>query len=319
MIRSLIPFAAHPSVQPRWDGRFRPRDQSSVATSSGANSRANGAESRLSVRAAYAIVIVLIAISDIVNTFSFARDISWRLGVPHNLWEPALWQFTSNIVIVALLPLGRRGGVLVRVGTNRLLLVASGLTALLLAFSTLHIAGMGLLRELAYGLAGWTYSFPWRREIPYEFPKDLFAYAAFVVIFWLAERPAPAAAKAAEEGVPVVRNDRPAAAEIWLRDGRTSILIDPNEITSVTSAGNYVEFRSTGRRSHLIRTTLQAQEQRLEPFGIVRVHRSRLINLKRVVALERRAAGDFELRLDTGEIVAGSRRFKSAVADITTG
>jgi hypothetical protein len=108
MIKSLIQFAAHPSVQPRWDGWIRPRDESSVATSSGANSGADGAESRLSVRAAYAIVIVLIAISGVVNTFSFARDISWRLGAPHNLWEPALWQFSSNIVIVALLPLGRR-------------------------------------------------------------------------------------------------------------------------------------------------------------------------------------------------------------------
>jgi DNA-binding LytR/AlgR family response regulator len=62
----------------------------------------------------------------------------------------------------------------------------------------------------------------------------------------------------------------------------------------------------------------QAQELRLAPFGIVRVHRSRLVNLKRVVALEWRAAGDFEVRLDSGETYAGSRRFKAAVAAIAT-
>jgi hypothetical protein len=316
MIRSIIQFAAPPSVQPRWDGWFRRRDKSSVAKASGARSWASGETTRLSASVAYAIVIALIAISDVVNTFSSARDISWRMGAPHNLWEPALWMLTSGIVIVALLPLARRGALLIRTGANRPLLVALGLAALLLTFSTLHILGMGLLRELAYRLAGWTFSFPWLGEIPYEFPKDLFAFAAFVVIFWLAERPTLPAPAGGDELAPDGTEDP--APELWLRDGRVSILVTPNEIISVASAGNYVEFQLTGRRNHLIRTTLQAQELRLAPFGIVRVHRSRLVNLKRVVALEWRAAGDFEVRLDSGETYAGSRRFKAAVAAIAT-
>jgi hypothetical protein len=316
MIRSIIQFAAPPSVQPRWDGWFRPRDKSSVAKASGALSWASGESTRLSASVAYAIVIVLIAISDVVNTFSSARDISWRMGAPHNLWEPALWMLTSGIVVVALLPLARRGALLIRTGANRPLLVALGLAALLLTFSTLHILGMGLLRELAYRLAGWTFSFPWLGEIPYEFPKDLFAFAAIVVIFWLAERPTLPAPAGGDELAPD-GTEHP-APELWLRDGRVSILVTPNEIISVASAGNYVEFQLTGRRNHLIRTTLQAQELRLAPFGIVRVHRSRLVNLKRVVALEWRAAGDFEVRLDSGETYAGSRRFKAAVAAIAT-
>jgi hypothetical protein len=238
------------------------------------------------------------------------------MGAPHNLWEPALWMLTSGIVVVALLPLARRGALLVRTGANRPLLVALGLAALLLTFSTLHILGMGLLRELAYRLAGWTFSFPWLGEIPYEFPKDLFAFAAIVVIFWLAERPTLPAPAGGDELAPD-GTEHP-APELWLRDGRVSILVTPNEIISVASAGNYVEFQLTGRRNHLIRTTLQAQELRLAPFGIVRVHRSRLVNLKRVVALEWRAAGDFEVRLDSGETYAGSRRFKAAVAAIAT-
>jgi len=238
------------------------------------------------------------------------------MGAPHNLWEPALWMLTSGIVIVALLPLARRGALLIRTGANRPLLVALGLAALLLTFSTLHILGMGLLRELAYRLAGWTFSFPWLGEIPYEFPKDLFAFAAIVVIFWLAERPTLPAPAGGDELAPDGTEDP--APELWLRDGRVSILVTPNEIISVASAGNYVEFQLTGRRNHLIRTTLQAQELRLAPFGIVRVHRSRLVNLKRVVALEWRAAGDFEVRLDSGETYAGSRRFKAAVAAIAT-
>jgi hypothetical protein len=51
-----------------------------------------------------------------VSAFSTARDISWRLGAPHNLWEPALWNAT--IVVVALLPLIRRGAMLFRSGAS---------------------------------------------------------------------------------------------------------------------------------------------------------------------------------------------------------
>jgi hypothetical protein len=227
-----------------------------------------------------------------------------------------LWEFTSGAVVLALVPLARRGAMLARTATGRPVRGAFGIAALLLAFSALHLAGMGLLREFAYHLAGWSYSFPFAHEALYEFRKDLFAYPAIAMTFWLAERPALAAPVQSEAVVANVAEIPAAPPELWLRDGRISILVNPGEITSVSSAGNYVEFQLTDRRSHLIRTTLQAQEARLAPFGIARVHRSRLVNLKRVVALECRASGDFELRLDSGETVAGSRRFKAAVAGI---
>jgi DNA-binding LytR/AlgR family response regulator len=152
---------------------------------------------------------------------------------------------------------------------------------------------------------------------PTDFPGQVrFAFSAFVVIFWLAERPTFAAQEPGNETA--ASETATSSPGLWLRDGRTSILIDPNEIISVVSAGNYVEFQLAGARNHLIRTTLQAQEARLAPFGIVRVHRTRLVNLKRIVALTWRASGDFELRLDSGETVVGSRRFKALVAGVTT-
>jgi DNA-binding LytR/AlgR family response regulator len=171
------------------------------------------------------------------------------------------------------------------------------------------------LRELAYRLGGWTYTFPWSTQFPYEMRKDLLAYCGLVAMFWLADRLTIVTEDNAGKKPDIT--ERPAAPqEIWLRDGRTSVLIDPAEIISVTSAGNYVEYRLTGNRTHLVRATLQAQEDRLARLGIVRVHRTRLVNLKRIVALEWRQSGDFEVRLDTGETVACSRRFRTAVAHI---
>ena len=318
-MKSLIQLAARTSVQLPWDGRFARRDEPSRAGmqtgTSGETWWTNG-DGRLSVRAAYAIVVGLVVASTLVSIFSTARDISWRLGSPHNLWEPTLWNVTSAVVGVAVLPLVRRGALLFRYRPVRPLTAAAAFVALALVYSALHIAGMGVLRELAYAIGGWSYTFPWSRQIPYELRKDLFAYLVIAVIFWFAERPAGAAPVQVEPAAPKAADGPAAKPELWLRDGRSSVLIDASEIISVTSAGNYVEYELTGQRKHLIRATLQAEEARLAPFGMVRVHRSRLVNRKRIVALQWRPSGDFEVRLDTGETIPGSRRFKAAVDDL---
>jgi hypothetical protein len=318
VLKSLIQLAARDSVQPARDGWFRPRDEPPGGAASGGTSWAGGVGTQLSIGTVYAVVTCLVVASAIVTTFSAARDVSWRLTTPHNLWEPALWNGTSAMVVLALLPLVRRGGVLLRIAAIRPVTAGAGFIALALAFSALHIIGMGLLRELAYRAAGWSYAFPWSHEILYELRKDLFSYLAMAVIFWFAERPASAAPVQADEVAPKLADGAP-RPELWLRDGRMSVLIDPCEIVSVTSAGNYVEYQLTDQRSHLIRATLQAEEARLAPFGIVRVHRTRLLNVRRIVALEWRPSGDFEVRLDTGETVFGSRRFRAAAAKLADG
>jgi DNA-binding LytR/AlgR family response regulator len=103
---------------------------------------------------------------------------------------------------------------------------------------------------------------------------------------------------------------------LWLRDGSARIRIEPRDIVAVSSAGNYVEHGLTGGRTLLVRATLAAEEARLTSFNIVRVHRTRLVNLSRVTALKAGTNGDFELTLDTGQTVSGSRRYRGAVISI---
>ena len=298
---------------------MRPRDEQAATATNGSPWWSNGVDGRLSVRAVYGVVIALVAAATVANTFSGARDIAWRLGTPHNLWEPVLWNVTSGLVVVALLPVIRRAALLLTGDVKHPIVSVVAFVALGFVFSALHIAGMGPLREWAYALGGWNYSFPWAQQIPYELKKDLFNFLAMAVIFWFAERPVAAAPARVEDAPPSAVGETPAQAaarEMWLRDGRLSVLIDAGDIVSVSSAGNYVEYELTDRRRHLIRSTLQAELERLAPFGIVRVHRTRLINPKRIVALEWGPSGDFKVRLDSGETVPGSRRFKSAVAGL---
>jgi len=111
VIRSLIQLAARGSVQPVRDEWARPRDERPAVATSGGNWWTGGANGRPSVGAVYGIVICLVAAAPVANAFSGARDIPWRLGTPHNLWEPMLWNLTSGVVVVALLPIVCRAGV----------------------------------------------------------------------------------------------------------------------------------------------------------------------------------------------------------------
>jgi DNA-binding LytR/AlgR family response regulator len=150
-------------------------------------------------------------------------------------------------------------------------------------------------------------------EQTYEFRKDAVTYVMLGAAFWLAAGRRSQAAERAG-AAPLAASAR--TDVVWLRDGPARIRIEPADIVMVTSAGNYVEYCMAGGRTHLVRGTLAAEEARLSAFNIVRVHRTRLINLARVSALQSGPSGDFELTLDTGQVVSGSRRYRGAVESV---
>jgi LytTr DNA-binding domain len=262
--------------------------------------------------AAYGWVALLIVASGIVNVLSAAKDLTPSGGA--GLGKPILIELTSAAAWIAFLPLLRYGIAQLRGSRNRPAAIAvAGVATLLYAF--LHLVATVLLRKLAFALAAQGYDFHWAVELPYEFRKDVVSALMIAAVLWLMERriSTPSPGKPAAD--PVDSAADTLKPGLWLRDGPTSFHIDPRDIISVTSAGNYVEYNlPAGRR--LIRGTLAAEELRLKPFGLVRVHRTRLANLNRVVAAELRPAGDFLLRMDNGEAIAGSRRYRNAAMSI---
>ncbi|HEV7606912.1 MAG TPA: LytTR family DNA-binding domain-containing protein [Steroidobacteraceae bacterium] len=59
------------------------------------------------------------------------------------------------------------------------------------------------------------------------------------------------------------------------------LVLRPDEIDHVEAFGDYVRLH-VGQEVHLLRATLAEMEQKLEPEGFARIHRSRLVNWKRV-------------------------------------
>ncbi|MFW6079788.1 MAG: LytR/AlgR family response regulator transcription factor, partial [Gemmatimonadota bacterium] len=83
---------------------------------------------------------------------------------------------------------------------------------------------------------------------------------------------------------------RPGSRRLVVRSRGRIRLVDPDEIDWIESDRNYVRLH-TGDRTHLLRHTLGGLAERLDPERFVRIHRSTLVNLDRVVEMRHRASG----------------------------
>jgi hypothetical protein len=272
------------------------------------------ATSHSSDRLFYAVVTAISLGTGLVNALSTAQD-ALRRGSGYDLMTPLLWEMTSILVILLLLPVLLAGVRRMQRLPSRIGQVGAALATIAI-FSGLHIAGMMVLRRLILDLAGIGYDFQLSlTTVIYEARKDTITALLIGSALWLFDsrrdwRPADAAAAA---------DPSPAMPQgLWLRDGANRVRVMPSEIVWVGSAGNYIEYGMVGGTKHLVRGTLAAAEAQLAGFNIVRIHRTRLANLDRVTALTVKSSGDFDLTFDTGEIVQGSRRYRAAVRPCET-
>jgi hypothetical protein len=262
-----------------------------------------------------AIAAIALAIG-VVNAFSGAQDAAWR-GDSAHIGRRLFWEMSSIIVILVLVPILMLAVRRVRQMTGLAAQIGLGAAAML-GFSALHIAGMVGLRKLILWLAGSGYDFHFSPTIVlYEFRKDAVTALLIGATLWLIEsRRELRNAASTALSMPAAAPEQPSADPIWLRDGSSRIRVAPHDILWVTSAGNYIEYSLANGTRHLIRGTLAATESELGRFAIVRVHRTRLANLGRVSGVEFKPSGDFELTFDNGMTLAGSRRYRPAVASL---
>ena len=75
-------------------------------------------------------------------------------------------------------------------------------------------------------------------------------------------------------------------------------------------AADYYVCLHVGLKSHLLRKSMAELEQELDPRIFCRIHRSTIVNLRRVRALEVDDAGEYGVILDGGRKLRLSRRFR---------
>lgn len=108
-------------------------------------------------------------------------------------------------------------------------------------------------------------------------------------------------------------NERRSAAPLTriLLKGKEHISVLPvEEIDWIESAGDYVYVHTKGQK-HLIRETLTSLEENLDPMHFVRIHRSAIVNIKKVRSLRPTESGDYDIFLTDGTQLKLSRNHRA--------
>ena len=78
------------------------------------------------------------------------------------------------------------------------------------------------------------------------------------------------------------------------------------DVEAIVASGAYAEL-VVGNQRHLIRETMTALEEQLDPARFIRIHRSAIIAIDQVDRLLRGAGGDYEVKMKSGGRLAVSR------------
>jgi two-component system LytT family response regulator len=103
-----------------------------------------------------------------------------------------------------------------------------------------------------------------------------------------------------------------------VRNGERFEVVPLDGIDWIESADNYVQLHC-GSKQHLLGETMTNLERRLDPGRFLRVHRSRMVNTSRIVAVYALAGGAYELELSSGIRLTTGRQYREAVQQIIRG
>jgi two-component system, LytTR family, response regulator len=95
---------------------------------------------------------------------------------------------------------------------------------------------------------------------------------------------------------------------LGVRSAGKTVFIDVEELDWVQGAENYVELHA-GQASHLLHVTMNALEKSLDPEAFLRIHRSLIVNVRRIRDLQPGAHGEYLITLRDGTRLQSGRTY----------
>ena len=260
----------------------------------------------------FAILVLAFNAVDVFTTLANkAND-----GIYLSPWEPAVWEFSSGILIWLLIP------AIAWFNKHALISARSWKWAVpvhLLAtvpFSVIHVAGMVGLRKLAYAAAGRQYEFgaPLANWI-YEYRKDIVTYWLILFVLYafrvyrqlLESRLVPDS-----QPMPAVNGG---LERLVVKKLNREFIINTADIDHIEADGNYVVLYVQGS-TYPLREPLAALEKKLDPRRFARVHRGHIVNIDRIREIQPWDSGDYRILLKDGSFVNFSRRYRSRLPQL---
>ena len=97
------------------------------------------------------------------------------------------------------------------------------------------------------------------------------------------------------------------------KDGSKVVMLNADDIDWIDAAGDYMCIHAQGK-THIIRETMKTLQQRLDPARFQRIHRSAIVNVKKVKELHPHSNGEYFVILENGSELKLSRSYKDVVA-----
>jgi two-component system LytT family response regulator len=116
------------------------------------------------------------------------------------------------------------------------------------------------------------------------------------------EPPAPAPA-------PEVKPAPRALERVMIKSAGRLYFVRTEEIDWVEACGNYLRLHAGGQ-THLLRETMSNLQARLDPLRFLRIHRSAIVNVERVLEFQPLFHGDYVVLLRDGTQLTLSRTYR---------
>ncbi|MBD3297535.1 MAG: response regulator [candidate division Zixibacteria bacterium] len=100
-----------------------------------------------------------------------------------------------------------------------------------------------------------------------------------------------------------------------IKTGDRIYFVNVDDIDWIEAADYYASLH-TKKQTHLIRMSLNALEEQLDPDEFLRIHRSTIIRISRIAELRRHFRGDYTVILDDGTRLKLSRSYRRKALDI---
>lgn len=240
------------------------------------------------------------------------------------LWEPMVWEASSNLVIWFLLPVTiwftQRWPLhwpLLKKNLSKYFFVS-------IAWSLTHVGLMVTIRKIIYSIKGLSYHYgqdSLLHELVYEYIKDVRTLAMMVLVImvyqWFCLR------KQGEASVLSTSDDessqdtlkQPNYPERFLvKKINREFLIATEDIEWIQAAGNYVNLH-VKERIYPLRSTMTDMAAKLDPSMFQRIHRSYFVNLSKIASLEPLNAGEAMIHLLDGTSLPCSRTHRKTLKE----
>ena len=113
-------------------------------------------------------------------------------------------------------------------------------------------------------------------------------------------------------GIARVERARGTRSRFVVRRGNTHIFVPVQDVDWLDAADNYLRLH-VGDRTHLARGTMVQAEEELDPAQFVRIHRSAIVAVDRILAIRSHESGGYVVELRGGVRLRTSRQYADRV------